>query len=191
MGRIPPPFRYNRLKHQAPWLAERLSRKPALFLRWPKLLLGLGRSQFDTYFGTLSVAQILQEVQLVLQQNEVFEETRYLNWIAADKGYRLLTLSDTSRWVLRAGEKPGHYIHLHPARYSPFSQRIKASVYKLIIFCLAWEQFYGHWPFLDEQNKFRVSLNLPPLSVKHEIQPQHPLIIHFKILSLPFSNFRT
>lgn len=182
MSRVPAPFRYNRLKHQAPWLAAKLGQEPEIFLRWPKLLYALGRSQFDTYFGTLSVEQILGEIQLALERESLFTANRYLGWIAADKGYRLLTLSDSSRWVLRAGEKPGHHIHLHPARYSPFSLRIKASVYKHVIFCLAYQQLYGSWPSLEQQNAFRQQLQLPPLGLKHQIPQDHPLVVKLKQL---------
>ena len=60
-------------------------------------------------------------------------------------GYRLVELSDTSRWVLRLGEV-NHYVHAHPGRYAPHTRRVRANVLKTAVLVLAHVGVHGGDP---------------------------------------------
>jgi hypothetical protein len=48
-------------------------------------------------------------------------------------GFRSITLSDTSEWILREGADPEAYVHIHPGRYSPHTFRVKATSLKIAV----------------------------------------------------------
>ncbi|MBT1704111.1 hypothetical protein KK060_12530 [Fulvivirgaceae bacterium PWU20] len=96
-------------------------------------LLRIGGSQMDLYHGLLSPDRISDEIIEYLQQNCLLEKNVYLEWLNQNDGFRLLTLSDGSIWVLREGKEKDKYVHVHPGRYSPQTLRVKASVLKTAI----------------------------------------------------------
>jgi len=125
---------FNALKHHRIFIRRQMQGLSTDAL--PALLKVLGNSQMDIYYGTLDLPGISEEVIAALQQTPVHDETSYLEWLQANKGYAEITLSDTSRWILLPGTEPGRYIHLHPARYSPHSIRVKATILKTAIACM-------------------------------------------------------
>ncbi|MBC9915238.1 hypothetical protein [Chitinophaga varians] len=96
----------------------------------PAALQKIGTSQMDMYTGALAVEVIFEEVTAQLTAQGIFLPAAFAAWVAARDGYVEVTLSDTSRWVLRLSDNPEQYIHLHPGRYSPHSLRIKAAALK-------------------------------------------------------------
>ena len=77
----------------------------------------------------------------------------------------MLTHPDGSRWVLRAATTRLRHVHLHPARWSPSSIRVKATVLKTAYAVLAYTRTHGGDP-LDRAtiNGVRSAhLGLPPL----------------------------
>ena len=53
---------------------------------------------------------------------------------------------DTSKWVLRAGDEDDRFVHLHPARYSPFTIRVRANVLTTAVMALAYTRLHGGDP---------------------------------------------
>ena len=53
---------------------------------------------------------------------------------------------DTSRWVLRAGDEDDRFVHVHPARYSPFTIRVRANVLTTAVMALAYTGLHGGDP---------------------------------------------
>ncbi|GGH56841.1 hypothetical protein HNQ91_000088 [Filimonas zeae] len=95
----------------------------------------LGNALMDVYYGPLEIPVIFEEVTEHLLQLNIQEEAAYMQWLQAGGGYRECTLSDGSRWIFLQGNEPGRYVHIHPARYSAYSVRIKATTLKT---ALAW-----------------------------------------------------
>ncbi len=102
-----------------------------------KRLVVLGNLVMDLYIGGLQVDEITTEIILALKKAHVFREEEYKSWISeSKKSYRTLSISDGSRWTLLWGRNDGRYIHIHPARYSRHSVRIKALPLKTAILLL-------------------------------------------------------
>ncbi|MEM9981276.1 MAG: hypothetical protein AAF734_02195 [Bacteroidota bacterium] len=99
----------------------------------PKLLQTIGTSQMDFYTGTLSIEVIAEEVKQWLRERKLLERQPFITYLNQNEGYQVVALSDASRWVLREGKDLKRYVHIHPARYSPNSVRIKASSWKTVI----------------------------------------------------------
>jgi hypothetical protein len=145
---------FNALKHHRGYIRRQLQLATVVTL--PDMLKVLGNSQMDVYYGELDLPALFVEVIKQVDTDEI----SYLNWLKSHGGYVEITLSDTSRWVLLHGTEPGKYIHLHPARYSPHSLRVKATVFKTAIAVIV----NGGSPDLETLNHIRVSmLQLSPV----------------------------
>ena len=140
---------FNALKHHLGFIQEQL--KHSLV---PDLKI-LGNSQMDIYYGTLSLKELYNEVIVLIPAND---EVSYLQWL--NNSYKEITLSDTSRWVLLHGTAPGKFVHLHPARYSPHSLRVKASILKTAIAVMTTTDTI---PDLHMLNYIRQSIHLSPV----------------------------
>jgi hypothetical protein len=146
---------FNALKHHQLFICRQITIATSETL--PGMLKLLGNSQMDVYYGTLDLPALFEEVAHRLQTEQIVDEATYLNWLQANNGYVEITLSDTSRWILLAGNVPGKYVHLHPARYSPHSLRVKATVLKTAIACMV-SLPQGIIPDLSTLNHIRESL---------------------------------
>ncbi|MEJ8803647.1 hypothetical protein [Pontibacter sp. H249] len=97
-------------------------------------LLTLGTSQLDLYFGPLSPEQISRETIGYLQQHGLLSPAAFKEYLlAGNSGYRCITLSDCTDWVLRWGVVENRNVHLHPARYTAHTTRVKATALKTAI----------------------------------------------------------
>ena len=133
---LPAPFQFNAWKHHMTHVKIQL---PQLQHRGElqKRLLALGQSVMDIYTGNLTLPEVQEALTIQLQNKRVLGSHNYQDWLSPD-GYNFLSIADQSRWIMRLGETPVHYVHLHPARYSPHSFRIKANLWKTAI-VLAWQ----------------------------------------------------
>lgn len=163
MAARPDPLLFNALKHHLGYLKQLIRLTPSTIplpeLR--RLLLPIGSAQLDLYTGSLSTATIAREVQQQLLALQVLDRSSYENWLLP-QAYQFLELSDGSRWVLRLGQQPGQWVHLHPARHSLHTCRIKANSLKTALgMCMKEETTATD---LSAINKVRAGLDLPPLS---------------------------
>jgi len=147
---------FNALKHHRGFICRQLQTANVTSLQ------SLGNSQMDIYYGSLDLDALFKEVITLIPADD---ETSYLKWL--NGGYKEITLSDTSRWVLLHGTEPGKYIHLHPARYSPHSLRVKATILKTAMAII----IAGVAPDLNTVNNIRRSISLSP--VKSLAQCEH------------------
>ncbi|QJB32756.1 hypothetical protein HF324_15615 [Chitinophaga oryzae] len=138
----------------------------------------------DMYTGELSPETIFREVITQLAAQDMHLPATFAAAVAARDGYVEIALSDTSRWVLRLSDDPERFIHLHPGRYSPHTQRIKAAALKTAMAYKAAarnDQLTGD--LLPDMNAVRAVAGLSP--VRSLADAQHLLkIIH---LISPFS----
>ncbi|MGO4288056.1 hypothetical protein [Chitinophaga sp. RAB17] len=116
------------------------------------------------YAGDLPTTAIFNEVRSQLEMAGVRSRADYEGFLAQTNDYGTLTLSDTSKWILRLAANKDNYIHLHPGRYSPHTFRVKASALKT---ALAWWMAKQHHlltgNLLDDLNHLRHGLRLSPL----------------------------
>lgn len=83
-------------------------------------------------------------VELIADKHETASGFR--EWVNTAGGYRVIEFpEDTSRWVLRAGDDD-RFVHVHPARYSPFTVRVRATVLTTAVMVLAYTHLNGGDP---------------------------------------------
>lgn len=146
---------FNALKHHRGFICRQVQDVTPDAL--PERLKVLGNSQMDIYYGRLDVPAICEEAVSQLTAIGLKDETGYLQWLQDNRGYAEITLSDGSRWILLHGIEPGRYVHLHPARYSLHSLRVKATVLKTALACMVVLP-EGTLPDLSTLNHIRTSL---------------------------------
>ena len=125
---------FNALKHHKEYIKTVILDHKTDLGNLHKLLLTLGNSQMDLYVGILSVDQIKEEIIDIIRYLGLDEYELYCNWLEEGNGYQQLKLSDTSVWVFRLGNERNKFVHIHPARYSPHTIRVKANTLKTAIY---------------------------------------------------------
>jgi hypothetical protein len=151
MPEIPAPVLFNTWKHHAGVLRQRvakITRAGAAVLReLPQQLLVIGTDLMDLYTGVLTPAEIAGKVISALEADRRLQSESYQAWLDANGGYGVLTFTeDGSRWVLRRGAEPDRHVHVHPARWSPHTLRVRANVLKTAVMLLAHVGVYGGDP---------------------------------------------
>jgi len=131
------PLTFNCWKHHAGFIkkqvkvyrSEKISTEE---LR--KTLLVIGESQMDLYVGKLSPQKICDEIVSKLKLIDVLAFEAYKKWLLENGNeYKLIEISDKSVWTLRLGNQEERYVHIHPARYSPVTIRVKSLTLKTAI----------------------------------------------------------
>ena len=120
----------------------------------------------DLYTGVMTPAEIAQGLINQLRVTGRQEPAAFHQWVEENQGYRVLTLEDQSRWVLRHGEEPDRSIHVHPGRWSPQTRRIRANVLKTAVMVLVHAGVHGENPLdVDLINRVRQQhLGLSPMA---------------------------
>lgn len=86
----------------------------------------IGHNLMDLYTGHFTPQQITEKIFLTLPLMNVMSADSYYKWLMQqDEGYVNLKIEDGSVWTLLPG-RGEQYIHIHPARYSPHTIRVKA-----------------------------------------------------------------
>jgi hypothetical protein len=132
-------------------------------------MLCIGTNLIDVYYGRLTVRQIYEETTGFADKAEITDATKLDEWLGHD-AYRKLMLSDGSFWVIRQGLNPESFLHIHPAKHSNYTVRIRASTLKTVValkICIPDEN-ENHLN-LEMVNQVRTEiLNLSPVK---KIQP--------------------
>jgi hypothetical protein len=137
--KIPEPFQFNSLKHHLVFIKEFISLrlcedKTPNIVCLVKELKHIGTSVMDVYSGSLTVKRIIDDINLFLKSNNLKTEEDYSRWTGKSfNDFRIISLSDTSQWMMKYQNKKNRYVHLFPARLSPHSFRVKANTLKSAI----------------------------------------------------------
>lgn len=134
---VPLPLKFNCWKHHSDFIKKQVKiyRGEKISVEeLQKTLLVIGESQMDLYVGKLTPQEICDELLSRLKLTGVLAFKEYKKWLF-EKGseYKLMKISDSSIWTLRLGNEEERYIHIHPARYSPDTLRVKALTLKTAI----------------------------------------------------------
>ncbi|MGD0582380.1 MAG: hypothetical protein ABR974_05475 [Bacteroidales bacterium] len=166
-NRIPVPVLFNPLKHHLGFIREfieinsganSLSDNHAIV----KELKHIGGSVMDVYSGDLTYDVIGGELLNFIKTNKLTKLPDFHEWAGKDANdFRTILLSDGSNWVLKYYDNEHRFVHSFPARFSPFSFRIKANTLKSAIL---YQIFIGK-DFITEEdlNTSRALAGLSPV----------------------------
>jgi hypothetical protein len=161
------PFQFNPLKHHLVFIKEFISNKFEVktendIISLVRELKHIGASVMDIYYGKLSVREICSEVSIYLEMNLLLKEDVFSAWTGLDfNDFRLITLSDSSQWILKYHKDAKRFVHIFPARSSPLSFRVRANSLKsaIIYYILIGKDFISG----EDLNKARAILGLSPI----------------------------
>ena len=132
---ISEPIHLNCWKHHAGFIKSKINsvtKNSFQDLLWEIKVIGNGL--MDLYFGKLSPEEISDEILQQLEVNNIFNKSEYKNWLNEEgSDFRNKKISDDSVWILRLGEDEKRFVHIHPARYSLHTFRIRAVSLKTAI----------------------------------------------------------
>jgi hypothetical protein len=138
---VPPPVLFNAYKHHAGALRRYIAEaarqgEPGLVAMAARLVV-IGNELMDLYTGDLAPEGIAARVLDLLNKEGRLALGPYKEWLQGQGGYGVLTLEDSSCWVLRLGDEADRYVHVHPARWKPHTRRVRANVLKTAVMVLA------------------------------------------------------
>lgn len=135
MLQVPKPILFHSLKHHLQYIRYFIKTAGIGNITEIKnTLQTIGTSQLDLYTGELTPLQIAQETIFYLEQHDSLSPEGYSAYLAnAGASYRVIKLSDNTDWILRWGVQIDSYVHLHPARYTCNTKRVKATALKTAI----------------------------------------------------------
>jgi len=172
---LPAPFRFNPWKHHLRWVEIHLQQcignpeNSGLRNEIFENINSINSNYIDIYTGEFTPDQLIQRMQEELKKFEIHDKGKFTIWIS-QYGYRSVTLSDGSVWILREGVDDETYIHIHPARNAVNMTRIHGNSWKTAIVARLY------YPRVTENdlsmiNEVRVKqLNLSPVKNIHACQ---------------------
>ena len=164
---IPEPFLFSPLKHYLPYIKD-FTELRAGEERYPgseeliRELRHIGTCVMDVYKGDLSPDQIFSEIRQFLLSGQIYMKDVYGKWAGTSfRNYRIIRLSDGSRWTLKYYDDEFRYVHIFPSRSSPFTFRIKANTLKsaLLYHILIGKDYISR----EDLNKARSLMGLSPV----------------------------
>ena len=167
-SQISQPINFNCWKHHAGFIKKQIESVKEIkeLDKLKAYLLKIGDSQMDLYYGRYLPTEISDQIINLIKRKKISSQNHYDEWLKNEgKDYKLFELKDKSIWTLRLGETRERYVHIHPARYSPHTIRVKATALKTVILILCLESF-GELTDIDTEsvNLIRKKyLNEPPL----------------------------
>jgi hypothetical protein len=135
------PVLFNLWKHHAGAVRRQIRKAaaagPDALAPLARELVVIGADLMDFYVGRLEPCALAGWILQELESLGKVDYERYRTWIGDKRGYRELTVAeDSSRWVLRLGQDPARYLHLHPGRWSPCTLRVRANVLKTAVLAI-------------------------------------------------------
>lgn len=132
-GKIQAQITLNAHKHHFQFLVNKIElwKKSDWQQVEPEILL-MGENLLDFYTGNLSDEKIEYECFRYFFERGINDKNAFLKWLyPAD--YRKIILSDSSEWVIKPEYDTEKYIHIHPAKYSPNTIRVRATTLKTVV----------------------------------------------------------
>ncbi|QIA08624.1 hypothetical protein [Draconibacterium halophilum] len=130
---IPIPIQYNPYKHHFRFLlTELVTWQKTDWMETKKAMLSIGNNLFDFYLGHLTPEQVCQASINYLKSINIFTETDFSKWFN-NSGWKKITLPDESEWLVKKGNNANRYIHIHPAKFSKHTIRVRATTLKTVL----------------------------------------------------------
>lgn len=158
---IPFPVVFNPVKHHRNYILQLIREHSPDILAG--LLEPLCNNYVDIYTGEFTPVMVAEGVKRLLESAGVSAHPDFAEWVSTPGGYRILTLPDGSEWVVRSGEDPRRYVHIHPSRTGLFTQRFKGSTLKTVYLLGCRVKDHHGAPTLEQVNQVRLSAGLSPV----------------------------
>jgi hypothetical protein len=130
---IPPPITFNPHKHHLEFLKLQIKNwKSQPWTEVEKDLLLIGTNLIDMYCGKLTTDEICRQCLDFAEKKSLSSAEKLNNWLET-KEFRKITLSDNSEWVIKQGLASARFLHIHPAKYSPFTIRVRGTTLKTVV----------------------------------------------------------
>ena len=137
-SQLPSPIIFNGLKHHRLIILKFIKKSKEKNYPIDTLNLAMkkiGNSMIDLYHGDLKPQDISDEIVDLLKLESNFYKDAYYKYVSSvPEKTRKLKISDGSSWILLPGTQAEKYIHIHPARASKHTIRIKSISLKTAIF---------------------------------------------------------
>lgn len=161
---IPFPITFNTYKHHLLFLYEQ--HKQWKNMEWKQIekeTQAIGDNLLDLYIGNLDVNNICTECLEFLNEKRIIQRKNFSNWLIPED-YRKIILSDTSEWIIKQGNDISRYIHIHPAKKSPYTFRVRANTLKTLLAILYFDNSELNKIDLQFVNYIRTRyLNISPI----------------------------
>lgn len=132
---IPPPITFNPYKHHFHFLLDEIKDWNTPEQINGKLL-PIGNNLTDFYLGELSVSTICNECKAHFEQLRITNKAAFKAWLGKS-AWKKINLSDDSDWLIKMGDQKDRYIHLHPAKFSKHTIRVRATTLKTVLALVA------------------------------------------------------
>ena len=127
------PVTFNPLKHHFGYIMQKIAEwQKQDWQITEKELLFMGNNLLDLYYGDLCVNDIIKECYQQFQKENIDNSHKLAIWLFP-KEYRKIVLSDSSIWIIKPGTDNDRFIHIHPAKDSPFSIRVRGTTLKTVV----------------------------------------------------------
>lgn len=168
---IPLPIQYNPYKHHFRFLLTELAVwQNSNWSVTESAMLTIGNNLFDFYLGYLTPEQVCTANLNYFKTNNISTETDFYNWLDQSE-WKKITLHDESKWLIKRGNQAERYIHIHPAKFSQHTIRVRAATLKTVL-ALCVHKFPIHKDMeinLQAVNQQRISfLKLSPIKSLNE-----------------------
>lgn len=170
---IPEPFLFNPLKHHLGYIREFInSRTDGESIEdieeIIKRLKHLGTSVMDIYSGPLSVNATCMEIEEFLRDKDLLKEKSFSGWTGIKiSEFKIIILSDSSKWTLKYHNSETRFVHIFPARSvndgsgSLSAFRVKSNTLKTaVLYNIIIGKDYIN---KEDLNKVRILLGLSPV----------------------------
>lgn len=135
-------------------------------------VISIGTNLTDFYLGTLNVIEICNECNAFFAAQNIKDFTSFSKWLGQSE-WKKIRLSDGSDWLIKMGEQENRYIHVHPAKFSLNTIRVRATTLKTVLALVATKttQSEPANKNLQAVNKLRAEiLDLSPIKTLHSAE---------------------
>jgi len=165
---IPHPVNFNPLKHHLGYIRNFTSSTGSISeLRLKKeiipLLKHIGNSVADIYTGEMSIPDIVNNLDRIILREKISTRKSFAQWMEETRsGYRKITLSDESGWVIKYLSDNKKYLHIFPGRNVEHTTRSRGNSLKTaILYAILFDK--GDI-ILSDLNAVRKMLSISPLA---------------------------
>lgn len=130
---IPLPIQFNPYKHHFGFLLSELKTwHPDKQTEWQAALLLIGNNLFDFYLGELSPEEIADLCIDYFINKNINDAESFNKWFG-NREWKKISLPDESEWLIKKGNQPERFIHIHPAKFSKHTIRVRAATLKTVL----------------------------------------------------------